>query len=250
MTLPHPHRTTIVAFSLLLMLALSGCDMGSGESSDEKHVLRVYDVSHMETEYLEGRLYRLLSGDHPALRGRVQLLDETQLAVNGSIHLQEEIASLLASLGQPAFTEEDSLEREYRLQFWRLGLSPQQNDQKLPAGLEPVSDAVSAHFPDHGTQVHDFVETFGSTSGTNLLFESGVGTMVHIRSLKLQPAGAHLIAEISAPSPPNVVGDFVSFTINRNLKAGQPLILGRLQGGRENDLPVYEVLVARMDWND
>lgn len=250
MTLPHPNRKIMVAFSLLLMLALSGCDLGEDESSDEKHVLRVYDVSALQVEQLDSTLDLLLDTENQPLRGRVELIDETRLAVNGSIQVQEEIERLLASLEVPGSKEEAALEREYRLQFWRLGLSPQHNDQSLPAGLEPVSDAISAHFPDHGIQVHDFVETFGSTSGNNLNLNSGAGTRVHLRSLKLRPGGAHVIARISAEPPPNTTGEILQFSVNRDLPAGQPLVLGRLQSGLENDLPVYQVLVARMDWND
>ncbi|MEE4296646.1 MAG: hypothetical protein V2J20_08535 [Wenzhouxiangella sp.] len=233
-----------------LLLVLSGCGSGT-ESEAENHELRVYDVSHLQAEEFSEELAFLLSRESLPLHGSVTLIDETTMAVNGPKELQSQIARLLNELGQ-APTAEERFQREYRLQFWLLALSPKADNQPLPAPLEPAAEAMGELFPDYGVRVIEAIETSGNLSITQarrVLLNSGSGSAYNIWSLDLHENGGKLLAQIHTRTEAPFRGT-AQFQVSRNLSVGQPLVLGRAGASAEDGQLHYQVLVARMDWID
>ncbi len=233
-----------------IILAVTACDLRRDGDRAEEHVLRVHDVSHLQIEELDAPLRELLKGEDFPLRGTIERIDQRWLAVNGSELLQEEIARLLTDLGETRNGGNATVDRDFRLQLWLLTLLPDRDDDELPRTIESLAEVVRHQFPKYGIQVSDFVETFGSNSMASLNVTSGGGTQVFLRPLRLTSDGAHITGRVQARPPRDAQAQFSTFDISRNLRAGKPLVLGRKHGGTLDEQAFYQVVVARMDWND
>ncbi|MGY6553535.1 MAG: hypothetical protein ACXIUM_03330 [Wenzhouxiangella sp.] len=246
----HRSRLTRLALGILLLAALAGCDLRPERTDETAHVLRVHDVSQLQVDELESTLNLLLGSDSLPLRGHARMIDQSHLAVNGSEHLQDQIARVLADL-QLIETRDDSVvDRDFRLQFWLLTLAPEGNDVPLPPTIEELADVIRDQFPQYAIRVSDFIETFASNSMPNLNILSGPGTNIFLSPVRLQSDGVHVTGRVQARAPRGAHGGLATFNISRKLLAGQPLVLGRAHGGSLDERALYQVLVARMDWND
>lgn len=240
-----PGRTLMIGLlGLTACLMLAACDRPQQQDSETTQVLRVHDVSALDVEHLDSKLNGLLHREDLPLKGQVELMDDRRLAVNGSEHLQTQIERILFELGNLEASGESMIDREVRLQFWVLSLSESEPRAPLPSSLESIGDSIVAEFPDLNLNVEDFGEFF-QWSGSSGHFRSGTGTVFHIRRLEASEDGAQTQARVNLS--PNIGGH--SYEINRILRPGEPLILGRARVGSEPE-PRYQILIARMDWLD
>ncbi|TVS10140.1 MAG: hypothetical protein EA419_11390 [Wenzhouxiangella sp.] len=233
-----------------LIMTMTACDLRRDGAGDNEHVLRVHDVSNLQSDQLDVKLSLLLASDDLPLRGNVRVIDQGRLAVNGSRYLQDQIARLLADLDQIESSDAAAIERDFRLQFWLLTLVLERDDDALPPVIDDLADVIRDQFPQHGIRVHDFIETFGGGSTQHVHLVSGGGTNVSLSPLRLLEDGAHISGRIFARAPEDARGQSATFNLNRTIRAGQTLMLGRSHGGTIDDQAFYQVLVARMDWTD
>lgn len=250
MTTTASFRMTGLFLAVALLSMLAACDLRRDGAGDAEHVLRVHDVSHLQSDQLDVKLSLLLGSEDLPLRGNARMIDQGHLAVNGSQYLQDQIAHLLTDLAEVEIGDNGALERDFRLQVWLLTLAPEREDDRLPPMIEDLADVIRDQFPQYGIRVSDFIETFGSGSMQHVHLVSGGGTNVSLTPLRLLQDGAHVSGRIFARAPDDARGQSATFNINRTIQAGQTLMLGRTHGGTIDDQAFYQVLVARMDWAD
>lgn len=250
MTAIHSFRIAALMAAAALIVTITACDLRRDGAGDEEHVLRVHNVSHLQSDQLDVKLSLLLASDDLPLRGNVRMIDQGRLAVNGSRNLQDQIARLLAELDQIESADATATERDFRLQFWLLTLVPGRADDDLPPVIDKLADIIRDQFPQHGIRVQDFIETFGGGSTQTVHLVSGGGTNVSLTPLRLLEDGAHISGRIFARAPDDARGQSTTFNLNRSLRAGQTLMLGRSHGGTIDDQSFYQVLIARLDWTD
>ena len=231
-----------VILIVVLSLMLAGCDRSARQDIDNTPVLRIHDVTALNVEDLDAKLNDLLNREDLPLKGQTELMNDRRLAVNGSEHLQTQIARILDELSDidaPGATVSD---REVRLQFWLLSLSEAEAHAPLPASLENIGETISSEFPGLNLIVEDYGDFF-HWPGSSITFRSGTGTQFHLRPFQTSEEYAQLRASILMPR--HLGGN--RYEINRKFTPGQALVLGRSRVGGEAESR-YQVLVARMDW--
>lgn len=235
---------------LLLLGLIAACDSGREDLDLEEHVLRIHDVSGMQVEALDHKLNILLSREDLPLRGQVELVDDSRLAVNASQKVQREIAGILADLGSAASTGQEMPGRDYRVQFWLVKMSYGAGEHPLPAGLDEVLAPVAEEFSGFGFQIQDFVESYHGEGISYGSIQSGAGSTVAFRRLRVADDGVHATVSFRGIPAVNGSSNRVNYEVDRRLRPGQPLIVGRAHGGGMGEEAVYQVLIARMEWAD
>lgn len=240
----------IVHLSLLLVMLLVGCVDVTGPSDDkDQPTLRVHDVSALNVERLDRKLNQLLGQEGSPLRGKVELMDDNRLAVNGSLALQHEIERLLEELGNDWESTTEVVVRPFRIQFWLLQMSKQEALEPLPADLDEVVRPIAREFPGFDVTVQDFIESFHVGPARMQRLQSGAGTLLVLRGLQPTVDGVAVHARVQA-RPPNETGSQIQYQVNQTLQPGKALVLGRAHGGGMGEEATYQVLIARMEWTD
>ena len=239
-----------IVLLLLPALMLAACaDKTEPSEENEAPALRIHDVSDLNVEELDLKLNDLLAREDLALRGQVELIDEFRLAVNGSVRLQREIASILDDLRNGPAAPDQAKKRPARIQFWLLTMSPEAPQQALPAGLDDVVEPIRSEFPGFEFEIQDFVEVFHETGSTIHNVRSGAGTRIMMRNVSTRETGLMLNGQLTAPGVLDESGS-IQYQVNQTLEPGKALILGRAHGGGRGEAAVYQVLIARMEWID
>jgi len=145
--------------NVLITLCLVTMILGCQPTEDDKHVLRVHDVSGLQQRDLDDRLNNLLDREDLALKGRVTLIEQDRLAVNGPEFLQQQIAGILDELRG---SESDSAldNTTYRVRYWILTMRRGEQTEDLPAPLSSIAPSLEAEFPDHALSISDFMESY------------------------------------------------------------------------------------------
>ncbi len=229
------------SFTLLFVSMIIGCQ----PTEDDDHVLRVHDVSGLQQRDLDDRLNNLLDREDLALKGRVTLIEQDRLAVNGPEFLQQQIAGILDELRR---SESDSAldNTTYRVRYWILNMHRGEQEETLPGPLSSIAPSLSAEFPGHAFSVTDFMESyhFGASRNQNLV--SGAGSRA--RLYRAQPTSEGLKTNFIFNAP--TIGEasqVPQYEVNRLLIDGQPIVLGRTFGLDASGQPVYQLLLAQAD---
>lgn len=236
--------TTLLKIIALVFMAslLVGC-----QSEDEyQHLLQIHDVSGIQQQDLEAQLNDLLQREDLVLKGRVSLIETDQLAVNGPAQLQRQIASILADLKSELVKTETLTNATYRVRYWVLTMAPGEQIDDLPTPLQTVAPALREEFPNHAIQVSDFLESYHFGPSEFARVNSGTGSRVILGDVRPTAEGLELTIDMLAnpmvdgQSPPR-------YQINRLLRNGQPLVLGRSFARGEGNQSLYQLLLAQAD---
>ncbi len=243
-------RQIPMILSLVLALFLAGCvDVTSTSDDLDQPELRVHDVSGLNVEDLDNNLNELLRREDLPLRGEVRLLDDHRLAVNGSKRLQREIERILDDLRNGPMGPEAGTSRPFRVQYWLLQMSREEDGEALPAGLDAVVEPIAREFPGFEFRVQDFLESYHDGPATMRNLTSGAGTRLHYRGLQIVEDGVRLHAQVNA-LPPSEGQRPPAYYVDQRLQPDKALVLGRAHGGGQGEEAVYQVLIARMEWTD
>jgi|GEM_PF-7117976 len=235
--------TKIFRFSLILFLTtmILGCQ----PSEDENDVLRVHDVSGLQQRDLDDRLNNLLDREDLALKGRVTLIEQDRLAVNGPEFLQQQIAGILDELRGSEI--DSALENAtYRVRYWILTMRQEEQKEDLPGPLSSIAPSLEAEFPGYAISVSDFMESYHYGTSRHQSIESSAGSRAHLT--RMQPMARGLVAsfELIAPRLGEAVGT-PRYNVNRLLVDGQPIVLGRTFAVDASGEPIYQLLLAQAD---
>ncbi|AKS40491.1 hypothetical protein [Wenzhouxiangella marina] len=227
----------------LLCLALVGCQ---SDPADEAQ-LQVHDVSGLEQRNLEAKLNALLEREDLALTGRVSLLENDQLAVNGPARLQQEIADILAALRSASPASETLDGATYRVRYWLLTMEPGEQTSALPTPIQAILPSLQDEFPGYAIRIGDYIESYHyGHEPRSTTINSGAGSRVSIRSMR--PTADGLEAELEMTARP-VYEDRMAprYRIHRLLADGQPVVVGRSYDQADDGQPAYQVLLLQAD---
>jgi hypothetical protein len=230
----------------LLALVLIGCQ---SDPADEQE-LQVHDVSGLEQRRLEAQLNALLEREDLALTGRVSLLENDRLAVNGPARLQREIADILNELRSGSASSATLTDASYRIRYWLLTMEPGEQTGLLPVPIQAILPALQDEFPGYSIRIGDYIESFhyGHTSSLAQI-NSGAGSRVMIR--RMRPTDQGLEADFEVLARP-IYEDRMAprYQVNRLLANGQPVVVGRSYDQSEDGQPAYQVLLLQADRMD
>jgi len=236
-------QTLIIA---LLCFALTGCQ---SESADEP-MLQVHDVVGIEQKNLEEQLNQLLQREDLALKGRVSLLENDRLAVNGPARLQAQISEILGELRSASRSSASLTDGTYRVRYWLLTMEMGEQTAALPEPLQALLPSLQDEFPGYAIKVGDFMESYHFEPQTRFMnISSGAGSRMTIMSARPTINGLELSFELWARA---VYDDQMAtrYDVNRLLVDGRPLVLGRTFMVAEEEQPAYQVLLAQADLID
>ena len=131
----------------------------------------------------------LLDREDLALKGRVTLIEQDRLAVNGPEFLQQQIAGILDELRG---SESDSAldNTTYRVRYWILTMRRGEQTEDLPAPLSSIAPSLEAEFPDHALSISDFMESYHYGASRNQTIESSAGGRAQLYRIAANDSGA------------------------------------------------------------
>lgn len=230
--------------SILITLCLVTMILGCQPTEDDRHVLRVHDVSGLQQFDLDNRLNDLLNRDDLALKGRVTLIDQDRLAVNGPEFLQQQIAGILDEL-RGSETDSALENATYRVRYWILTMRRGEQEETLPGPLNSIAPSLSAEFPGYTISVTDFMESYHYGASRHQNLASGAGSRIHLNLA--QPTSDGLKMSFALDGPIREATQVPHYEVNRLLIDGQPIVLGRTFAVDESGEPVYQLLLAQAD---
>lgn len=232
------------AVMLASVLLLTACEQ-PGAPDKEESVLRVHDVSGLQVKQLDQKLNELLSREDLPLRGKVELLDESRLAVNASRHLQDEIAAMIGQLRDHA--PRDAIERPFRVEFWLLRMAQGETSGDLPEYLRDDLEPLLSQYEGYDLSVEDYLESYHASEASIDRISSGKRTNIFFRRVAAQSSGIVLGARVHSDAG---AGSMITYEVNHTLEPGKSLVLGRAHDGGGKEKASYQVLVARAEWTD
>lgn len=242
----HFHTRLMAVATLAFTMLLTGCEQTGVSDENEEPVLRVHDVSDLNVDQLDEKLNELLSREDLPLRGKVELLDDDQLAVNASRYLQDEIAAMMEQLRNRA--PADAIQRPFRIEFWllRMARDTEEGAGDVPEYVAEDLEPLMARYEGYELSVYDYLESFHSGIATVDDISSGKQTRVNFARIDSSTDEILIDANVYAHGEPGA--GLIDYHINHSLTPGKALVLGRAHDGGRAEHASYQVLVARAEW--